>query len=122
MATEESLAAVAASATPASYQLSTSDDSVAGSDVVREILNLKRELLEIKNILKDLISPVRAGGGRRREARISDGSDASYTPQRWPARKDFNLLISQGSDKFFAKYFIIKFNGNKRKLNPFSIE
>ena len=44
------------------------------------------------------------------------------TPQQWPACKDFNLLISQGSNKFFTKYFIIKFNGNKRKLNPFSIE
>ena len=47
------------------------------SDVGREILNLKIELLEIKYILKDLISPVRAGGERRREAGISDGSDAS---------------------------------------------
>ena len=97
MATEESLAAAAASETPAFYQPSTSaDDSAAESDVGREILNLKRELLEIKNILKDLISPVRAGGGRRREPGISDGNDANSTPQRWPARKDFNLLISQG--------------------------
>ena len=75
MGTELSLAAAAASEAPASYQPSTfTDDSVAGSDIEQ-----KRELLEIKNILKDLISPVRAGGGRRREQEISDGSDASNT-------------------------------------------
>ena len=68
--------------TPASYQPSTSADvSVAGSDVGQEILNLKMKLLEIKNILKDLISLVRAAGRRRREAGISADNYASNTPQ-----------------------------------------
>ena len=89
MATEVSLGVAAAGETDASCRLPPPADlPLVGFDVGQEILSLKRELLEVKNILKDLIAPMRAGGGKKREAGIADGSDAT----RWTSHRDFNLL------------------------------